>query len=771
MEKGKSARKLYKDSPWQGIQSGLTGSGVVEDLERNAVLIYTIPVDVEDWRQRQGNTPSTWHDGPIDFDFDRDAHIVNRRSPHLTLCSKRLTRIMELLMDYYPAHIGSYDEYTATTQDTFAEIMYYYAEMKAYLSTYSQSIREDDQDSQNDLNLDIGNCGDDKFHGAFQQQLDFGSLDLEKEPCDVTTAYDLAVLLRTLAPMYRDKVAPTLQSVFLDSEPRVSYESLWVLLRPGTYVYVQESAFSDSIQIRAKRRDYDTFSKGPDNPPDDNQLSAYVVSSWQYKNRSVGQHAEWDEAHDRLLVELWMVQYDTASFQRIRRQAIIFRFDGFRFIGGLEVIPANHYDRLDGGILRNHLRERGRRYLSIHSAPVAHREYDHPPSAYRGQIIIDPVAYAQYAYENDPIRRRSKNRLFPIADGNGGKRFRNFLDFQPSCSKNFSRIDEVVLLLPRRIEGLGLKTKDWMVFEIDNISDTAPKFASNQLDTELVLVSDDDKDALRTVLSNGEHSVSVTSDFVPGKGEGKIFLLYGPPGTGKTLTVECVANDTHRPLISLTAQDVSLIHQNAEAQLRKWFAIAAKWGAILLIDEADLFLEQRRAGDPFGNSLATIFLRSLEYYKGILFLTTNRPGHIDDSFISRITYPIPYKPLSTESKARIVNKFIRKFEETETIEVDHTATKYLIENCEQVNGRQIRNILHGAVALAEKQQRSEYHSAVLNGTMSQQNHTPGMISVRRHHVKSALSRQTEFMEYLKSLKGGRDEPTRARSRQDYLSAT
>lgn len=110
--------------------------------------------------------------------------------------------------------------------------------------------------------------------------------------------------------------------------------------------------------------------------------------------------------------------------------------------------------------------------------------------------------------------------------------------------------------------------------------------------------------------------------------------------TGKTMTVECVANDTRRPLLALTAADIGL-KEDSEATLRTWFTLAAKWDAILLIDEADLFLERRREGDIDRNSLVTgklilflllcrcaftraplVFLRTMEYYQGVLFLVS-----------------------------------------------------------------------------------------------------------------------------------------------------
>ena len=68
-----------------------------------------------------------------------------------------------------------------------------------------------------------------------------------------------------------------------------------------------------------------------------------------------------------------------------------------------------------------------------------------------------------------------------------------------------------------------------------------------------------------------------------------------------------------------------------------WFGLAEQWKAILLLDEADIFLERRATRDIQRNGIVSIFLRRMEYFRGLVFLTTNRVGHIDDAFISRGT--------------------------------------------------------------------------------------------------------------------------------------
>ena len=59
-------------------------------------------------------------------------------------------------------------------------------------------------------------------------------------------------------------------------------------------------------------------------------------------------------------------------------------------------------------------------------------------------------------------------------------------------------------------------------------------------------------------------------------------------------------------------------------------------GCVALLDEGDVFLEQRTLTDLDRNALASVFLRVLEYYEGILILTSNRVGTFDEAFKSRI---------------------------------------------------------------------------------------------------------------------------------------
>lgn len=101
-------------------------------------------------------------------------------------------------------------------------------------------------------------------------------------------------------------------------------------------------------------------------------------------------------------------------------------------------------------------------------------------------------------------------------------------------------------------------------------------------------------------------------------------VLHGPPGTGKTLTAEGISELLKCPLYAVSAGELGTDSRYLEQELQRILDICHTWGAILLLDEADVFLEKRNLQDVHRNALVSIFLRQLEYFQGILFLTTNR---------------------------------------------------------------------------------------------------------------------------------------------------
>ena len=97
----------------------------------------------------------------------------------------------------------------------------------------------------------------------------------------------------------------------------------------------------------------------------------------------------------------------------------------------------------------------------------------------------------------------------------------------------------------------------------------------------------------------------------------------------------------------------------------------------MLLDEADVYLESRQRGEVKRNALVSVFLRELEQFQGIMFLTTNQVGTFDDAFLSRIHVGLLYKALTDEDREKIwLNHFERlKSEKIEPAISVHPDTK------------------------------------------------------------------------------------------------
>lgn len=184
-----------------------------------------------------------------------------------------------------------------------------------------------------------------------------------------------------------------------------------------------------------------------------------------------------------------------------------------------------------------------------------------------------------------------------------------------------------------------------------------------------------------------------TADYIDSKGKGLVILLHGKPGVGKTYTAECIAHTMKRPLLCISCADIGVEPPEVEKNLRKWFSLARTWDAVLLIDEADIYFESRETMDLKRNNLVASFLRVIEYYDGILFLTTNRIGTSDEAVWSRIHATIYYNDFTDPQRQQIWDTYFAKLEkDRKDIVISESARSY-VESLKTLtwNGREIRN--------------------------------------------------------------------------------
>jgi SpoVK/Ycf46/Vps4 family AAA+-type ATPase len=110
----------------------------------------------------------------------------------------------------------------------------------------------------------------------------------------------------------------------------------------------------------------------------------------------------------------------------------------------------------------------------------------------------------------------------------------------------------------------------------------------------------------------------------------------------------------------VSAGELGTTVKEVEERLPRIFKRASRWKAVLLLDEADVLLEQRSTHDIYRNALVCVFLRTLEYYQGMMFLTTNRVEQIDDAIANRIYFKLKYNNLSLEQRTNVWQDFLEK---------------------------------------------------------------------------------------------------------------
>ena len=178
------------------------------------------------------------------------------------------------------------------------------------------------------------------------------------------------------------------------------------------------------------------------------------------------------------------------------------------------------------------------------------------------------------------------------------------------------------------------------------------------------------------------------SDIVSGKSGGIIILASGAAGLGKTLTAEVYSELMNKPLYSIQSSQLGINVDDIEKKLNKILYRADKWGAVLLIDEADAYI-YKRGDNILQNCIVGTFLRLLEYFNGVLFLTTNRYEAIDDAIMSRITAHVRYEYPNIEESVMLWKVLTENF----GLKIDDDTIDDLLSNYEKMSGRDIRNLL------------------------------------------------------------------------------
>jgi SpoVK/Ycf46/Vps4 family AAA+-type ATPase len=135
------------------------------------------------------------------------------------------------------------------------------------------------------------------------------------------------------------------------------------------------------------------------------------------------------------------------------------------------------------------------------------------------------------------------------------------------------------------------------------------------------------------------------------RGHGSL-CFYGAPGTGKTALAEHIARALDQPLIIKQASDLmSKYVGETEQNMAAMFREAELEKAVLLLDEADSFLQDRRGAQrSYEVTEVNEMLQGMERYTGIFVCTTNLLESLDQAALRRFTFKIRFMPLTAEQR-------------------------------------------------------------------------------------------------------------------------
>ncbi|KAH7309820.1 P-loop containing nucleoside triphosphate hydrolase protein [Stachybotrys elegans] len=462
--------------------------------------------------------------------------------------------------------------------------------------------------------------------------------------------------MRLLTEFMENELGPdrNVISVML-AKGQITYLTAWAIFRPGDLVYT--TIMGHGWVLRCEKTVYE-------------------------ENTSIGQYLE---------VHCTYTNHDgTMAGQVPHTFAIIqkrhFGGDNPAFIAELPVYPRKFVRDSDN--LEETLKARGAKFLDLMGVSVQMYEglaqyLKEPPSSYY-----------------DPKMAGFDDIWFPFAQN--GRVVLDKKAFLESQSIHYLQIKRVAepeaLLCPPHAIGFSLARKGWCRFFLDTISSVKWKEGIwNRL-----ILDPDQKLVLQALVSSHKPPANPRNQ-PEQKGKGLVILLHGDPGSGKTLTAEVAAEGSRKPLISASLGDLNKenIPWVFEYELKRLLQYATLWNAVILLDEADVFLEVRdeQAGNAERNALVAVFLKELEYFSGIVFLTTNRIRAFDLAMKSRVHLALGYKSPNDETRRKIWKQFLHQIPDDELgLEDIDDAIKVVVH--QNLNGREISNAIHTARTIA-----------------------------------------------------------------------
>jgi hypothetical protein len=389
--------------------------------------------------------------------------------------------------------------------------------------------------------------------------------ELQKDDPDKSLLQDMEATFEFHAEEYK----PEIESLTtLLEEGEISYELLWAILQPGS-ILVDPNTRSLEPQLLVFEGAH--VVKGHVNPYTRSEDRPH----WLVRARHINHNGE-------------QLGWGQRTFK-------IYEFPGSKEITSLDVFPLDFHSDPDG--VRQRAIERGKAYFSLlepscrqYNGFGTHTVYEGSKWVEKnfnasGRIMVDPIAFRRKDFDSILAQPTPKKGFDLEAVG----------DLERMCANH-------------RVLGYSLQQKRWGAFAVSGISDVV----WNKEAFDRVIMPERKHKLVRSLVMSHLSQDKQFDDIISGKGKGLVGLLSGGPGVGKSLTAEAVAELCARPLFTVTSADLGRntaeVHQNLDMILE----FTRRWGCVLLIDEADVFLQKRDKNRLDVNALVSVFLHHLE---------------------------------------------------------------------------------------------------------------------------------------------------------------
>lgn len=439
--------------------------------------------------------------------------------------------------------------------------------------------------------------------------------------------------------------------------PSIAWTNLWMIYKPGELFFSGGGASLKCMEI------VDSYERGGNCP-------AYIVTGKTFTHN--GEQYGYE-------------QHSIAQGP----------YKGMKSLAKLRAVPHDYFEAADAA--KKVLITRGQKFCSLTGAH--YKTYSGTAMALSS--VRDWNSYGEFKVEPMIISSRVMvdAKMFGVMKSPN----RIELDEYKAMPKDNSAEEESDFITERdllmadcRIPGYAFQVKRWCWFNLDLVKPVI--FNTEAFDS--LLIPARQKSLIHSLVKAHSSGEDEFDDLIAGKGKGLVFVLHGCPGVGKTFTAESVADHIERPLYILNSGELGLQPTEVEENLNDALMLAVAWNAILLIDEADIFLEQRSLHDLQRNTLVSLFLRTLEYYEGIIFLTTNRIKNFDPAFKSRVHLALKYHALTVKARKDLWTIFIGRTSKDAPSFSNETLERLAAVD---INGRQIKNAVRTASALARSE--------------------------------------------------------------------